>query len=158
MNIRNYIESDKPALVEITMLAWEPVFAKMEEFMKEEIYEIFVPDWRKEQLRSINSVCDSEDVEVIVAEEEGRIVGFSSVKSHPEDFLGEIYMIGVDPRHQQKGIGSALMEASIAMIKRNGFQLAMVETGGDPAHAPARKTYEKMGFDVWPVARYLKRI
>lgn len=158
MKIRDYEESDKPALVELTLRVWEPVFREMKESMSAEIYEVFVPDWRKEQLRSINRVCDSEDVEVIVAEVDGVIVGFSSTKSHPEDFLGEVVMIGVDPRHQQQGIGTALMEASLATIKRNGFELAMVETGGDPAHASARRTYEKLGFENWPVARYLKRI
>lgn len=158
MDIRNYEKSDKPALVELTMRVWAPVFRQMQETMSDEIYEVFVPDWRKEQLRSIDYVCDSEDVEVIVAEIEGVVVGFSSAKSRPEDFLGEVVMIGVDPEYQKQGIGTALMEASLAIIKRNGFELAMVETGGDPAHDSARKTYEKLGFENWPVARYLKRI
>jgi hypothetical protein len=33
----------------------------------------------------------------------------------------------------------------------------MVETGGDPGHAPARRTYESAGFRPFPVARYFKR-
>ena len=32
----------------------------------------------------------------------------------------------------------------------------MVETGGDRGHAPARATYEGLGFRRWPVARYFK--
>jgi hypothetical protein len=34
----------------------------------------------------------------------------------------------------------------------------MVETGGDPGHAPARHTYEKSGFQLLPVARYFKKL
>jgi hypothetical protein len=36
--------------------------------------------------------------------------------------------------------------------------VAMVETGGDPGHAPARHTYEKQGFRLFPVARYFKKL
>ena len=41
-------------------------------------------------------------------------------------------------------------------MKDAGMAIAMVETGGDRGHAPARQTYEKVGFEVWPVARYFK--
>jgi len=158
MKIRDYQLDDKSALITLTIRAWKPVFAGLQQYMSDDIYKIFVPDWQQEQLRSISQVCDAEDVEVIVAEENEKIIGFAAVKLHPDDFLGEIYMIGVDPDHQRKGLGSALTDASLKIIKRSGLSLAMVETGGDPGHEPARKTYEKMGFELLPVARYLKKI
>jgi hypothetical protein len=34
----------------------------------------------------------------------------------------------------------------------------MVETGGDPGHAPARATYEAAGFQLFPVAKYFRKI
>jgi hypothetical protein len=34
----------------------------------------------------------------------------------------------------------------------------MVETGGDPGHAPARRTYERSGFTLLPIARYFKNL
>ncbi|MEG3941431.1 hypothetical protein QT995_25235 [Microcoleus sp. S36b_A3] len=34
----------------------------------------------------------------------------------------------------------------------------MVETGGDPGHERARHTYEKAGFELFPVARYFKKL
>jgi len=36
--------------------------------------------------------------------------------------------------------------------------LAMVETGADPGHAPARQTYEQAGFNELPVSRYFKKL
>ena len=158
MIIRDYKPEDKPDLIEITLRAWAPVFDGLEESISPEIYEVFVPDWKAEQLRSINRVCDSEDVQVIVAEEEDQILGFSAITLHPDDYLGQIYMIGVDPNQQRKGLGSALTKASLKTIKDSGLSLAMVETGGDPGHASARAMYERMGFELTPVARYLKRI
>ncbi|MGB0701638.1 MAG: GNAT family N-acetyltransferase [Pseudohongiellaceae bacterium] len=158
MNIRDYEADDKPALEELTLRAWEPVFADLERSIKPEIYEVFVPDWQAEQMRSLNTVCDSGDIHTIVAERDGKILGFAAMSFHPEDFLGQIFMIGVDPDYQRRGVGTALINAGIGIIKQRGFALVMIETGGDPGHAAARKTYEKMGFDLYPVARYLKRV
>jgi hypothetical protein len=36
------------------------------------------------------------------------------------------------------------------------MSIAMVETGGDPGHAPARAAYTATGFRLVPVARYFK--
>jgi hypothetical protein len=43
-------------------------------------------------------------------------------------------------------------------MKDAGMSIAMVETAGDPGHAPARHTYEKAGFELFPVARYFKTL
>jgi hypothetical protein len=43
-------------------------------------------------------------------------------------------------------------------MKEAGMSVAMVETGGDPGHAPARHIYEKAGFGLFPVARYFKKL
>jgi RimJ/RimL family protein N-acetyltransferase len=36
--------------------------------------------------------------------------------------------------------------------------VAMVKTGGDPGHAPARRVYEKAGYTFLPIARYFKNL
>ncbi len=36
--------------------------------------------------------------------------------------------------------------------------VAMVETGGDSGHAPARRAYEKAGFALLPIARYFENL
>ena len=43
-------------------------------------------------------------------------------------------------------------------MKEQGVSVVMVDTGGDPGHAPARATYEKAGFRILPIARYFKKI
>jgi hypothetical protein len=43
-------------------------------------------------------------------------------------------------------------------MKDAGMSIAMVETGGDPGHEKARQTYEKVGFELFPVARYFKKL
>lgn len=72
--------------------------------------------------------------------------------------MGEIWMLAVDPEHQNQGLGTALTERAVDWIRESGMTIALVETGGDPGHAPARRTYEKSGFTLLPIARYFKRI
>ena len=72
--------------------------------------------------------------------------------------MGEIYILAVAPRYQRQGIGKALMTYACDQIKQKGMEMVMVETGGDLGHAPARKTYENLGFEQWPVARYFKKL
>ena len=67
-------------------------------------------------------------------------------------------MIAVDPDHQRRGIATALMEVALEQLKAAGMTTALVETGGDPGHAPARQTYERLGFGPLPIARYFKKL
>jgi ribosomal protein S18 acetylase RimI-like enzyme len=77
---------------------------------------------------------------------------------HPERSMGEISMLAVDPDHQGGGIGTALTEFALDRLKEAGMTVAMVETGGDPGHAAARRTYEKAGYVLLPIARYFKNL
>jgi ribosomal protein S18 acetylase RimI-like enzyme len=77
---------------------------------------------------------------------------------HPECSMGEISMLAVHPDHQGGGIGTALTEFALDRLKEAGMRVAMVETGGDPGHAAARRTYEKAGYVLLPIARYFKNL
>jgi GNAT superfamily N-acetyltransferase len=70
--------------------------------------------------------------------------------------MGWIEIIGVDPDYQRRGVSSQLTELAIDHIRSQGMDIAVVETGGDPGHAPARAAYEAAGFTVLPVARYFR--
>ena len=72
--------------------------------------------------------------------------------------MGEIYMTAVDSDSQRRGVATALTKHSLAWLKESGVNTVMVETGGDPGHAPARRTYEASGFFVLSVARYFKAL
>jgi GNAT superfamily N-acetyltransferase len=93
-----------------------------------------------------------------VADLDTVVAGFVAARLDHRESMGEIYMIAVDPAYQRNGIGSLLMSFALQWIKDNGVALAMVETGGDPGHAPARRTYEQAGFAYLPIARYFKKL
>jgi ribosomal protein S18 acetylase RimI-like enzyme len=126
--------------------------------MDPDVYREQHPDWRVSQRRAVESVCADPDVGVWVAREGSRTVGFMALKLHIKDRMGEIYMIAVDPDVQRRGIAAALTNQALAWFKQAGMTTVMVETGGDPGHGPARRTYESAGFRLFPVARYFKKL
>jgi ribosomal protein S18 acetylase RimI-like enzyme len=147
------------AVVELALRAWAPVFESLEQAMLPAVYRAFYRgDWRTAQRRAVEAVCADSDVHVWVATEESRVAGFVALKLHPEDRMGEIYMIAVDPDFQRRGIATRLTSHSLEWFRQAGMSIAMVETGADPGHAPARRTYESSGFRLLPVARYFRSL
>jgi ribosomal protein S18 acetylase RimI-like enzyme len=159
MVIEPYDDSKLDAIVRLSLRAWEPVFRSLQDAMDPAVYRAFYrDDWRAAQRRAVESVCSGGDLHVWVASEQSRTAGFVALKLHPEDRMGEIYMIAVDPDFQRRGIATSLTSHSLEWLKDAGMSIVMVETGGDPGHAPARRAYEAMGFRLLPVARYFKSL
>ena len=89
-----------------------------------------------------------------VAITDGELTGFVNVIFNDSERSGEIYMIAVDPTAQREGIATRLTEFALDEMRARGLDLAIVATGGDPGHAPARRTYEKAGFTACPQVWY----
>jgi ribosomal protein S18 acetylase RimI-like enzyme len=158
LRIEPYADQLRGAVVELSLRAWEPVFASLRSTLDPAIYQALVPDWRVSQQQAVEGVCAAEDNHVWVALDGAETVGFVAVKLHAEASMGEIYMLAVDPAAQGRGVGTALTDFALAWMQEAGMAIAMVETGGDPGHAPARRTYEKAGFGLLPIARYFKKL
>ena len=158
MQIRPFILQDIDAVITLSLKAWAPVFESLEQVMDKEVFYTLYPDWHISQREAVENVCEDRNKHVWVAEKNGVPAGFAALAFHPKDSMGEIYMIAVDPAHQRTGIGSALTEFSITEFKKAGMSIAMVATGGDPGHSPARNTYERAGFRMLPLAHYYKKL
>jgi ribosomal protein S18 acetylase RimI-like enzyme len=93
---------------------------------------------------------------VLIAELEGRAVGFLAYEVNVEDGVGDVALLAVHPDYQNLGIGTELNNSALGKMVESGMKMARVETGGDPSHAPARRCYEKAGYTLLPIARYHK--
>jgi ribosomal protein S18 acetylase RimI-like enzyme len=157
--IRPFEDRDTDAVVDLSLRAWAPAFASLEQVLGSEIFRRQHPDWRVDQRRAVEAVLAAEKTPVWVAGLGANAVGFVAVElHHPEDDMGEISMLAVDPDYQGSGIGTALTEFALDRLKDAGMTVAMVETGGNPGHAAARRTYEKAGYTQLPIARYFKNL
>ena len=157
MHIRPYEAGDLDAVVGLSLRAWEPVFASIESAMDAAVYRELHPDWRRQQQIAVAAVCTETDAHVWIAVVEETPAGFVACKRQTEQ-LGEISMIAVDPAFQRRGIATALIQFAIGWMRDKGISVAMLETGGDPGHAAARRTYEACGFRPLSVARYFKKL
>ena len=158
MHIQPYNHNQIGAVIRLSLRAWAPVFESIQGVMNPAVYAHFHPDRRVSQQQAVEDVCAAEDTDVWVAVEGSVIVGFVAVKLHPDNSLGEISMLAVDPDFQRRDIGAALTHFALAWMQEAGMAVARVETGADPGHGPARRTYEKAGFELLPIARYFKKL
>jgi GNAT superfamily N-acetyltransferase len=157
--IRALTPDDLPAVVDLSLRAWAPVFASVEQALRGSgVYELLHPDWHDTQRRAVLDVCADDAMTVWVAELDGAVAGFAAATLSTKEPLGEISMIAVDPAHQRRGIGTALTDHATDWIRREGMTVALISTGGDPGHAPARQLYERAGYSPLPIVYYFKRL
>lgn len=157
LRIRRARDVDVEAIIELSIAAWEPVFRSFEQVLGRAIYLRIYPDWQSSQRAGVEDVCrDSRRYTVLVAELGGVVAGFVAYELNPTEKSGEIQLLAVHPEHQNRGIGTELSDAALSGMLAAGMTLAVVGTGGDPGHAPARRSYEKAGFTPLPLVRYYK--
>jgi ribosomal protein S18 acetylase RimI-like enzyme len=145
--IRRIVEADVETVVAFSLAAWAPVFASLEVELGPEVYGAMFPDWRSVQASAVEAACTAAENDVWVA-----VVDEDATRA------GEIHMIAVDPAHQGAGVGACLVQRAVTEIKARGVDLAVIATGGDPGHAPARALYEKLNFNALRQVRYYRKL
>ncbi len=158
--IRRLVDTDIETVVAFSLAAWAPVFASFEAELGSEIYRLLYPDWRSAQASAVEAACGAPENDVWVAVVDARPVGFVAVCYVDEagTRAGEIDMIAVDPGYQGAGVGASLVERAVSEIRSRGVELAVIATGGDPGHAPARALYEKLHFGALHQVRYYRKL
>jgi GNAT superfamily N-acetyltransferase len=134
------------------------VFDSLRQVLGDTIFErLHRPGWEAVQAEAVRATCTSEERAVFVAVADDRPVGFAAVALDAfHEGMGGVDMIAVDPAYQRRGIARRLMERSVEHLRARGMDIAVVETGGDAGHAPARALYESLGYTALPVVRYLE--
>ncbi|MFH1761779.1 MAG: GNAT family N-acetyltransferase [bacterium] len=146
--IRLYREDDLPILMIIGNKAWQGIYKAYREIYGKELYNIIIKNAETRKGEQIRSYCDECPQNNFVCEEDGNIVGFVQFTMDKEAGIGEIGNNAVDPDCGLKGIGQQLYKAVLEHFRKNNIRYAKVVTGTDEGHAPARRAYERSGFDI----------
>ncbi len=150
------IESDDVAgCVTFGLESFRPVFNGFEEHYGTELFNVLRPDWEHAQSTYIKEACTSDDKETWVSVADGKATGFIVLVVNVDSGLGEIELLAVNPDYQGGGIGTALNDFGTQRLREAGMQFAIVATGTDPGHAPARRSYEKAGFTPMAIQPHL---
>lgn len=156
--IRPASDGDLETLIELTLLSFAPIFDSFERILGPAIYAILYPDWKKTQRDWVETMCKSDKIAVWVAELDGIVVGLMAYELNEKEKTGEVQFLVVHPAYQNHGVGTALNEFALAKMRQGGMRLAVVGTGGDESHAPARRSYEKAGYTALPLVRYYREL
>src|SRR5262245_55212892 len=155
IQIRELAEGDSEVVVAFSLRAWEPVFASVRKQLGDDVLLRLHPDWTQSQAEASQSICTNDERDVYVAVVDDRPVGFVAIALDAfHERMGAIEIIGVDPDYQRRGIATTLTEFAVDHMRQRGMDIAVVETGGDIGHTPARGLYEEAGFTLLPIARY----
>lgn len=113
-------------------------------------------DWHPEQggqtradIDAVVTAADFDPNTFIIAARDGEVIGFHQTKitdTGDEGRLGEVYVVGVDPRIHAKGVGKALTVEGMRRMVANGAETIELYVESD--NAPALGLYERLGFHV----------
>lgn len=92
---------------------------------------------------------DSEGLFLAFDEKTDELLGFHWTKIHNPD-LGEVYVVGVDPAAQSRGLGAVLTLTGLHHLaeRLSGSADPIVMLYVEADNAAAVKTYQKLGFEV----------
>jgi ribosomal protein S18 acetylase RimI-like enzyme len=141
--LRVYRPADLPRLQEITADTFEPV--SIDRNMEQRLGAFGQGDWRSRKVVAIAEDCRVQPDGVFVAEDEsGRVVGYVTTRLNALSGIGWIPNLAVDPAHQGKGLGKALLMHAIEFFRRSGMQVAKIETLEQ--NPVGQKLYPSLGF------------
>jgi mycothiol synthase len=88
------------------------------------------------------------------SDQAGRLLGFHWTKVHPDQpGMGEVYIVGVDPSAQRRGLGQALTSVGIESLARRlaGSAEPTVMLYVESDNVAAVRTYQSLGFTTYSV-------
>jgi ribosomal protein S18 acetylase RimI-like enzyme len=149
--LRQAREEDLPGVDEITILCYTPIQASYVAMLGQDCYQTVRhnPELTWEQRKTLqNRRLFAEHPDwVWVLEQHAQVFGFITFYIFPEQGYGHIDNNGVHPEQSGKGWGVFMYRHVLDHFRRLGLRYAHVDTGLDPAHIPARRAYEAVGFD-----------
>ncbi|MCF6376226.1 mycothiol synthase [Nocardioides KLBMP 9356] len=129
LTIRSYVDSDADAIVAVNAAAFasHPEQGAMD----------------RANLARRMSEPWFDPAGLLVAEDESGLLGFHWTKQH-DDSLGEVYVVGVSPQAQGRGLGRVLTLAGLRHLAGLGVGEVLLYVEAD--NAPALAVYSRLGF------------
>ncbi len=98
----------------------------------------------------LGSQLDEPDVVVLVAEQKGRVIGYTFAAMEGYDYkslrgpAGLLHDILVDPDHRGRGIGGRLLDETLSMLQAKGARQIVLSTAD--RNESAQRLFTRVGF------------
>ena len=143
--IRPFREADWAAVKRITKAIWGIGL----DAVRQERYGFQVGGrpWQDRKAESLRSSISANPQDWFVTELDGRVIGFCSLSADASTGIGTVGQNGIEPEYGDRGYGSRQLQFILEELRGRGMKIAEVHTGLNEGHAPARKMYERAGFE-----------
>jgi len=141
-SIRPMRPEDLEAIYDITWRGWDEV--SLRHLIEKRHGPLGEENWRDWKAREVTEGCRARPEKVLVAEVDGKVVGYATYMHSPGDPCGHVGNNCVDPDYRGRGIGSALNQAVLDKLRELGCTVLVVVTMEHDV--AARRVYEKNGF------------
>ena len=141
VKIRPYRRADRAAILQIAATDFEGVS------LDENVERAFGPmgeRWQELKRRAVDSDLNHNPQSALVAELRGTIIGFVCNRLYRMRSIGHVANLAVARKYQGRGVGKALMAASLAHFRRRGMRYVRIETLEQNTRASA--FYPALGF------------
>ena len=157
INIVPFSDEYASAVEALVIEAWTPIRESYRRELGEELYGRIFGDWKRDKTESVLSMMISGRGYVAVID--GELAGFIHYEISEDGVSGEIGNNAVLSKYRGCGIAQAMYAFVFEKMKAKGVEYVSVVTGLDDGHEPARRSYEKAGFDRGlPSVKYYRKL
>ena len=126
INYRNANAHDRERILQITEEVFGP--STVERNIEERFGLIDGRDWRWRKRRHVEADLDASDSGCIVAEHQGRVIGYVTISYDREAKIGSIPNLAVDSKHKSRGLGRHLIQEALREMAAFGMHIGRIET------------------------------
>lgn len=153
--IRPYRPDDLERLLEITALTFGPV--SIDRNLERILGDFGPADWQTRKQAAIAADCAVPDAVLVAVDPDDRPVGYVTTRANPDTGIGQIPNLAVDPEFQNRGLGRALLEAALDLLRARGMAVAKIETLEQ--NPVGQRLYPDLGFvEVARQIHYARRL
>lgn len=108
------------------------------------------PNLELPTVQRIEALMADPDVTLLVARDGDEIVGTATVIVYTTPFWikARLDEVVVDASARGKGVGEAIVRASLEVGRRKGAQVAELQSGRGSVRAAAHRLYKRIGFEI----------
>ena len=155
VRIRPATEADATAVTKIACRCWAMIYDGYRQILGDDLFDGVYHTPLEIKMDVIRD--EVMDGCTFVADLDGTVVGFASYRI--DGSIGVVGHNAVMPEYKGRGIAGQLYDSIFEEFRKHGCTIATVHTGLDDGHAPARRAYRKMGFEVGlPSIQYYKKL